>query len=75
MGLSISGFSLGLLEWFEWVIHGQKDQEDLVQSMVGLVKAKSLHVYHPGLSRGEITLASLWYPDATFLRSHPALAL
>lgn len=44
-GLSIFGFVLGLLEWFKWVMHGQKDQEGLVQSMVGLVK--SFHAYHP----------------------------
>lgn len=75
VGRSVSGFSLGLLEWFKGVIHGQKDQEGLVQSFVGLEKAKSLHVYPPGLSRGEIALAGPWYPDATFLRSYSALAL
>lgn len=75
VGRSVSGFSLGLLEWFKWVIHGQKDQEGLVQSFVGLEKAKSLHVYPPGLSRGDITLAGPCYPDATFLRSYPALVL
>lgn len=29
---------------------GQKDQEGLVQYMVGFLKAESFHVFHQGLS-------------------------
>lgn len=69
-GLSISGFVFGLLEWFRWFRHGQKEQGGPVQSMVGLQKAESVHVCEPGLSRGEVTLGRLWGPKHSFLWSH-----